>query len=98
MLSGYQHGNIMTVIWIEEECMTTYRGAVDKGKWCVSAWMCVCVCVKVYMSLPLLSLFSHKQISSFENEWANVSKLVYLITYAHSDPHTHTYKWVLVAW
>lgn len=42
MHSGYQHGNIMTVIWIEEECMTTYRGAVDKGKWLVSVWMCLC--------------------------------------------------------
>lgn len=42
MHSGYQHGNIMTVIWIEEECMTTYRGAVDKGKWLVSVWMRLC--------------------------------------------------------
>lgn len=40
--------------------------------------------MKVYMSLPLLSLVAHKQISSFESEWANVSRLVYLITYAHS--------------
>lgn len=55
MLSGYQHGNIMTVIWIEEECMTTYRGAVDKGKWCVSAW--ICVCESLYEPTPIIALF-----------------------------------------
>lgn len=51
MLSGYQHGNIMTVIWIEEECMTTYRGAVDKGKWCAS------VCESLYEPTLIIALF-----------------------------------------
>ncbi len=95
---GHKHAQWLSA-WQHNDCDLDWRGMhehIQRGCWQGKVvCQCVDVCVKVYMSLPLLSVFSHKQISSFENEWANVSKHVYLITFAHSDPqtytHTHTY-------